>query len=147
MAKKSEKHGRSDRFKIKEEEVKITPLDFEKGKLESAPEGVSISLKYYREETECFSAWQSGEMKKFSATIKKISSIPASQLKGYKPLCVPHKNSPAEARFVPHDKLSEDLSFFELKVDPSNKARAHGVFVGSVFFLVWLDRLHAVYPE
>jgi len=147
MAKKSEKHGKSRGFKIKEDEPKLTPLDFEKDKLASDKEGVSISLKYYREETECFSEWQSGEMKKFSATIKKVSGLSASTLKGHKPLCVPHKYDPAESRFTRPDKLSEDLSFFELKVDPSNKARVHGVFVGSVFFLVWLDRLHAVYPE
>lgn len=147
MGKKLAKSGKGSGFKIKEDEPKLTPIDFEKNKLESETEGVSISLKYYREETECFSDWQASEMKKFSATIKKISSLSASALKGYKPLCVPHKNAPAEARFARHDKLSEDLRFFELKVDPSNKARAHGVFVGSVFFLVWLDRLHAVFPE
>jgi hypothetical protein len=147
MAKRLGNRGKKQSFKIKEDEPRVTPLDLEKNKLESHDEGVSISLKYYRDETECFSAWQSAEMKKFSATIKKVSGFTASKLKSYSALCVPHKHSPAEARFVRHDKLSEDLSFFELKVDPSNKARMHGVFVGSVFFLVWLDRLHAVYPE
>ncbi|MFJ5487377.1 hypothetical protein ACIKTA_07040, partial [Hansschlegelia beijingensis] len=32
---------------------------------------------------------------------------------------------------------------WEIKVDPSNKLRIHGLFVDSVFFLVWLDREHA----
>jgi hypothetical protein len=147
MAKKSGKPGKGRGFKIKEEEPTLTPLDLEKDKLGSPTEGVSISLKYYREETECFSDWQSGELKKFSATIKKVGQLEAAVLKGHKPLCVPHKYDPAEARFARPAKLSEDLKFFEIKVDPSNKARIHGVFVGSVFFLVWLDRLHAVYPE
>ena len=31
--------------------------------------------------------------------------------------------------------ISEDIQFHELKVDASNKARIHGFFVGSVFFL------------
>jgi len=60
---------------------------------------------------------------------------------------VHHKHAPAEDRFTRHAKLSEDLKFFEIKVDQSNKARMHGVILGSVFYLVWLDRLHAVYPE
>jgi hypothetical protein len=147
MAKKSGKAGKSSGFQIKEAEPKLTPLDLEKNKLGSEFEGVSISLKYYREETECFSDWQSGELKKFSAAIKKLGQLDASTLKGHKPLCEPHKYDPAEQRFSRPAKLSEDLKFFEIKIDASNKARIHGVFVGSVFFLVWLDRLHAVYPE
>ena len=35
----------------------------------------------------------------------------------------------------------------ELKVEPSNKTWVHSILVGSVFFLVWLVRIHAVYPE
>lgn len=142
------KSGKGGGFKIKEDEPELTPLRFRENKLVSDTEGVSISLKYYREDTERFSEWQAGEMKKFSSTIKKVAGLPASKLMGYKPLCEPHK-TPLLISVIcsPRDKLSEDLSFFELKIDPSNKARAHGVFVGSVFFLVWLDRLHAVYPE
>ena len=147
MAKGSGRAGKQKGFQIAEDEIHLTPIDMEKGKLASDTEGVSISLKYYRDETECFSEWQAGELKKFSATIKKVSQMTASILKGYKPLCVPHKNDPAEKRFARPDKLSEEFKFFEIKVDPSNKARIHGVFVGSVFFLVWLDRLHAVYPQ
>ncbi len=147
MGKKSVKPGRES-FKIKAEvEPKLTPIDIETRKLGSLDEGVSISLKYFRQETECFSDWRPDELRKFSGLIKKIKQISANSLRGYKPLCEPHKYSPAEARFSRPDLLSEDLSFFELKIDPSNAARVHGVFVGSVFFLVWLDRLHAVYPE
>lgn len=147
MGQKSGKRGKRDDFKIKEDAPKLTPIDLEKEKISSETEGVSISLKYYREETECFSEWQPGELKKFSAMIAKVGQFTAMKLRGYKPLCEPHKYQPAESRFSRPAKLSEDLSFFELKVDHSNKARVHGVFVGSIFFLVWLDRLHAVYPE
>lgn len=147
MAKKLGKNGKRDSFRIKEDEPKLTPIDLEKVKLGSNTEGVSISLKYYREETECFSDWQAPELRKLSSTIKKVGQIASEALKGHKPLCEPHKNDPAERRFARPPALSEDLKFFEIKVDPSNKARIHGVFFGSVFFLVWLDRLHAVYPE
>lgn len=134
-------------FLIKEAALKISPLDLEKGKLESRTEGVSVSLKYYHQEAECFSDWQAGDLKKFSAMLGKMAQLDADKLKGYKPYCEPHKNEPAEQRFARPEKLSEDLKFFEIKVDAGNAARMHGVFVGSVFFLVWLDRLHAVYPE
>lgn len=139
--------GRTKSFKIVEAEPKLSPIDLESSKLASRDEGVSISLKYYRQETECFSQWNPGDLKKFGSTVGKIKQLTADKLKGYKPLCEPHKNDPAEKRFARPDALSEDLSFYEIKVDPSNAARIHGVFVGSVFFLVWLDKDHAVYPE
>ena len=147
MAKKSEKRGHNTEFKIKQEEPKLTAIDLEKDKLASEDEGVSVSLKYFRSGTECFSDWNSAELKKFSTTVGKVKKFTAKQLTGYKALCDRHKYAPAEDRFARPDELSEDLSFYELKVDPSNKARVHGVFVGSVFFLVWLDRAHAVFPE
>lgn len=139
--------GRNKGFDVPDVDTKLSPIDLEKNKLASREEGVSISLKYYRQETECFSQWGAGDLKKFSSTVGKIKQLTAEKLKGYKPLCEPHKNDPAEKRFSRPSALSEDLSFFEIKVDPSNAARIHGVFVGSVFFLVWLDKDHAVYPE
>lgn len=147
MAKKSKSRGNRSNFQFKEDLPKQTPLDIEKTKLSSADEGISISLKYYRKETECFSDWQKGELKKFSAIGHKISGQTALKLKAYKPLCEKHKGPPAEARFARPDNLSEDLELYEIKVDPSNKARIHGVFVNSIFFMIWLDRNHAVFPE
>lgn len=147
MAKKSGKAGRKS-FSIKlEASSKPTAIDIEKEKLASDEEGVSVSLKYFRKQTECFSEWQPDELKKFSAMLGMVGQLSASKLKAHKPYCEVHKRPPAEDRFTRPDKLSEDLTFFELKVDKSNAARVHGVFVGSVFFLVWLDRLHKVYPE
>jgi hypothetical protein len=147
MGKKSGNRGKPDKFLIKEDKPKPTAIDLERDKLGSATEGVSVSLKYYRPQTECFSQWAADELKKFSGTLSKISQLEASKLMGYKPLCEAHKRAPAEDRFARPERLSEDLKFYEIKVDPSNAARVHGVFVGSVFFLVWLDRLHAVFPE
>jgi hypothetical protein len=40
--------------------------------------------------------------------------------------------------------VSEDIPFYELHVH--SKARVHGFFVESVFFLVWLDRNHRAFP-
>lgn len=110
-------------------------------------DSVSISLKYCRTSCECFSAWQKNELKKFSATISKISGYSPLQLQSNTNLCGSHKGQPSQERFCRPDTISDDIRFFEIKVDPSNKARIHGFFVGSVFFLVWLDRKHACFPE
>jgi hypothetical protein len=147
MAKKSAKPGRGSGFQIQEPEPALSPIDLENRKLASLSEGVSVSLKYYRKSTECFSEWEKSDLKKFSDTVDKIAKYNSEQLKSHKPLCVPHRNDPASARFGRPDTLSPELRFFEVKVDPSNKLRIHGPIVGSVFFLVWLDREHAVFPE
>ncbi|HEY5064328.1 MAG TPA: hypothetical protein VIJ04_05785 [Xanthobacteraceae bacterium] len=110
-------------------------------------QSVSISLKYYMKSCECFSEWQNRDLKKFSSIIEKIGGYTPELLQGTYNLCVAHKGPPAAPRFRRPDNISEDILFHELKVDSSNKARIHGFFAGSVFFLVWLDRSHACFPS
>jgi hypothetical protein len=108
---------------------------------------VSISLKYYLRSCECFSAWQRGDLKKFSAVIDKISGYTPEMLQSTYNLCVAHKGPPKAARFRRPSNISEDILFHEIKVDASNKARVHGFFAGTIFFLVWLDRSHECFPS
>lgn len=149
MAKKSIKNGQRSFPQIKVETTDPSKIVIDANKLEShfTDDNVSISLRYYKKSCECFSDWKKDELKKFSATIDKLSKYSISQLKGHKPLCDSHKGPPAEGRFSVPDKISPDQLFHEIKVDPSNKLRVHGFFSGPVFFLVWLDREHACFPE
>lgn len=108
---------------------------------------VSVSLLYFQRSCECFSDWQKSELKKFSGTIEKLRSHTVDQLKVKRSLCDIHKNPPKEARFSIPDTLSPDISLYEIKIDPSNKSRMHGFFVGDVYFLLWLDREHACFKS
>ena len=146
MARRSGKSGPKAAFKIAGSERRASEirLDPDAG---DPDEGVSISLKHYRREAECFSDWSGPELKKFALTIGKLGQLPVAQLRGHKALCAPHRYDAAAARFSWPDALSRDLALYEIKVDPSNKARIHGVFKGAVFFLIWLDRHHAVFPS
>ena len=146
MAKKSAKAGSKSTFLLDGAEPPITPLSLEQSDMASEEQGVSVSLKYYRQETECFSEWSPGDLKKFSATIAKIKNLSATSLRNHS-LCGRHKRTPKSKRFSRPDELSAELPFFELRVDQHNAARIHGVFIGSIFHLVWLDRHHEVYPE
>ena len=96
---------------------------------------------------ECFSKWRGPELKKFSSTIEKIRGYAPDKLKANKNLCDMHKGSSSRERFKRPQDISEDIKFYEIKVDPSNKARIHGFFVQGVFFLVWLDRDHGCFPQ
>ena len=103
---------------------------------------VSISLRYFQRSCECFSKWTAAELKQFSAVIEKVRGYEPAQLKAKKNLCEIHKGAPKRDRFSKPSDLAEDLRFWEIKVDQSNKLRIHGPFVGDVFFLVWMDREH-----
>lgn len=108
-------------------------------------QNVSISLKYYDKRPECWSEWKKPELKAFTKTIGLLSQQTANQIRsGNTPKCKPHKGPTQAAKFVRPDGLSEDIDFWEIGVN--NEARVHGFFVQSVFFLVWLDRSHRVFP-
>nr|WP_298925554.1 hypothetical protein [uncultured Erythrobacter sp.] len=144
MVRKLGKNGIADEFQIEgpssgDESISLEDLP---GDLA----GVSISLRYYRKQAECFSKWGTNDLRKFSALIDKLRNHNAGTLAGSK-LCSAHKGPPAQAKFALPDSLSPDLTLYELRVDQSNKARIHGVLWGETFFLVWLDRNHAVFPE
>ncbi len=106
---------------------------------------VAINLRYYLDSCECFSDWQSKDLKKFTSTIKKLKGYTHSRLVINKSLCDLHKGKPSETRFKRPVEISDDIPFYEIKVDPANKARIHGFFVEDTFFLVWLDRSHSCF--
>lgn len=109
-------------------------------------EHVSINLRFFQKSCECFSKWQSHELKKFSAAIEKIRGYNPDMLRSNASLCEIHKGAPASKRFSLPNDISPDQALHEIKVDPSNKLRIHGFFSGSVFFMIWLDREHACFP-
>jgi len=144
MARKLGKSGIADEFQIEGPARGDDSVSLED--LPGVQAGVSISLRYYRRQTECFSKWKSSDLKKFGALVDKLRGHNANTLTGSK-LCSMHKGPPAQDRFALPESLSPDLTLHELRVDQSNKARIHGVLWGETFFLVWLDRNHAVFPE
>jgi hypothetical protein len=144
MGIKSGKSGKSREFSIVEPTTRFENVDFDE--LPGKKRGVSISLRYFRKQTECFSVWQKGDLKKFSGLIEKIRDYDERSLKS-SALCGVHKNKPSRDRFSLPDELSQDLDMYELRVDPSNKARVHGVFWAETFYLIWLDKDHQVFPS
>jgi hypothetical protein len=111
-----------------------------------------VNLKYYWPEYQCFSTWTADELKSFSNFCRKMKQLKwrdiyktggALGLKtgvGY----TPHKNIdklPANPELA---DFSPDLTWFELRVD--GESRVHGFRAKEAFFLVFLDREHAIYP-
>ena len=145
MAKGLNKKRPSPKFGS-EIEQKFEDLSIGSTKLATYLDKVSVSLRYYQSKCECFSDWKQLELKSFSQTIEKMKGYTTIMLCAKNNLCEIHKGEPKRKRFSYPDGLSPDHSFWEIKVDQSNKLRIHGFFVDEVFFLVLLDREHECFP-
>lgn len=116
-----------------------------------------VVLKYFQDTWECFSCWEKDELREFSGFLRHLaghtwqqvyssgSKIPKHGLAYTK-----YETSGAGEGAKEHltrirEQISEDISFFELRVN-QNKLRVHGFQSQSAFFLVLLDRGHAVLP-
>lgn len=114
-----------------------------------------VVLKYYQPRHQCFSAWQQTELRGFSSFVEKLRGTTWNEIVlsggrgpngkktsfGY----TPHKDRTKLPPCADLDRVSPDLTFFELRV--SGKMRVHGFRAGAAFFLVWLDREHKIYPS
>jgi hypothetical protein len=109
-----------------------------------------VSLKYFRPEHQCFSVWQSEELRAFSSFCRKLTVTSWAEI--YKSGGSPgdktgfgytvHKNVSVLPENL--ESISPDLTWFELRV--TGEARAHGFRATNAFFLVFLDRQHEIYP-
>lgn len=111
-----------------------------------------VALKYFQSTHECFSNWTPDELKAFSSFNIKLQQYTWQQVYasggkrdktglGY----TPHTNRDVLPNAPQLDALSPEITFFELRV--TQEARVHGFRSKSVFFLVWLDRGHQIYPQ
>lgn len=136
------------------ETVRLTPIEREvlgvaSAERQSSPPP-SVSLKYFDPRFECFSVWPPDKLAAFSAFVGKLAGHTWEKVYqtggalghktglGY----TPHKHR-GKLPPIPNAP-SEDLTLFELRV--TQEARVHGFRMGSIFFLVWLDKDHRVYP-
>lgn len=102
-----------------------------------------IALKYFDKKYECFSEWDSDDLKNFSNTVDKINSLTWKEIKGHSGLRLKKIDN---AKGIPNsaikNQLSKDIMFYEIRI--SKKARIIGFRSNAVFFLCWLDRNHRI---
>ena len=109
--------------------------------------GVTVSFAHYRSQTECLSTWGKADLKSFVGAVEKMRAMDIATLRNSS-LCCPHRGGRRLAkRFTRPDTIGKDYRMHEIRVDRSNTARMHGIIEDSVFYLVWLDRKHEVFPE
>lgn len=114
--------------------------------IDEPPPVVSVSLKHWHSSSECVSEWGRDDLKRLRKFVEKIQCMSWPQIKadGGLDYCL-HKGAPKGHGFSKPASISRDQSMVEMKV--GGKARVHGVETEDTFFLVWLDRNHAVFPS
>lgn len=107
---------------------------------------VLMSIKYLQHDFQCFSEWESAEMKSFWAFNKKLHEHTwkkvyqtAGPKNGLAYDKIDYKKYP-DSDFK--KELSKDHTLFELRV--TDKARVHGFRLKGIFYLCWLDRNHII---
>lgn len=116
-----------------------------------------VVLKYFQDSWECFSDWEKDELQEFSSFLRHLanhnwqqvyasgSKIPKHGL-AYTKYEIGNVSQGAKEHLKRvRDMISEDIGFFELRVN-QNTLRVHGFQSQSAFFMVLLDRQHAVFP-
>jgi hypothetical protein len=98
----------------------------------------SVNLKYFQKSHECFSDWQTKELKGFSSWVEKVSGKTEQQMTAVTQTCHAHKG---KTKPLP-TSVSPDVKMYSM--DVGAKGRVHGFFVSGDFYLVWLDRAHRV---
>lgn len=77
-----------------------------------------------------------GRSEEVQRVMGKIKQRTTAELRTHTQICERHRYKPKADRYSRLADLSDELDMFEIRVDPHNKARIHGVLVGSVFHLV-----------
>ncbi len=144
--------------KLSDNERKIFDLVTADAEREVHKKNPYVVLKYFQDSWECFSAWEKDELKQLSRFFGHLGSHTWQEV--YKTASKTDKHGLAYTKYeISHikngakdhlenvrRKISEDIEFFELRVD-QNKLRVHGFQAQAAFFLVLLDRSHSVFPS
>lgn len=91
------------------------------------------------------SEWQRGELQALRKFIDKAQGLTIAQLRNDPGLQLKGHKGKAASGFSRPKELSKEISLSELRV--TGRARVHGALLNNVFYLVWLDRGHDVFPE
>lgn len=106
---------------------------------ETSDDFCGVNFRYFQQKHQCLSHWQKEELKALATWIVKQAARTVPQITSTTKTCHAHQG---KKRSLPAD-VSPDVRLYGL--DVTGGARVHGFFTSNTFFLVWLDRDHAIH--
>lgn len=110
-----------------------------------AEKPVSVSLRYWHTGSQCLSDWQKKELSGLRKLIDKLQKLTPTAIRSDPGLFWKAHSGAAARGFSRPSDLSADITLCEVRV--SGKARVHAALHDGLFYLVWLDRNHDVFPS
>ncbi|MEH1781133.1 MAG: hypothetical protein V7K67_07390 [Nostoc sp.] len=116
------------------------------------PQGISFSFKYYQDSNSKFSCSQKEVIYWLTLLdrLKALSSLTAQELlvnRSSTLRCHPIKwEDTSERAFgLPNEEQLVDIPY-QFSISSNEHGRVHGFFINEIFYIVWLDRDHLLYP-
>ena len=117
-----------------------------------SPIGISFSFKYYQDSHECFHCREKGTIYLLTLLdrLKSLSGLSVRELltnRSSALRCHPidwRDNSQAEFGLPNEEQLVDTPCQFSLSAN--EHGRVHGFFIDEIFYIVWLDPDHLLYP-
>jgi hypothetical protein len=116
------------------------------------PQGISFSFKYYQDGHSKFSCSEKEVIYWLTLLdrLKALSSLSAQELlvnRSSSLRCHPIKwEDTSESSFgLPNEEQLVDTPY-QFSLSSNEHGRVHGFFIGEIFYIVWLDPDHLLYP-
>ena len=116
------------------------------------PQGISFSFKYYNENHNKFSCTEKEAIYWLTLLkrLKDLSSLTVQELlvnRSSTLRCHPIKwEDTSESGFgLPNEEQLVDTPY-QFSLSSNEHGRIHGFFIGEIFYIVWLDPDHLLYP-
>jgi hypothetical protein len=124
----------------------------QKTKLKKPPQGISFSFKYFQDNHSKF-ACNDGEIGYWLTLLgrlKALSGLTAQELlinRSSSLRCHPIKwDDTSESGFgLPNEEQLVDIPY-QFSLSSNEHGRVHGFFIDQVFYIIWLDPHHRLYP-
>ncbi|SFK39360.1 MAG6450 family protein [Methylocapsa palsarum] len=126
--------------------MKLPSDTLDSSKLEfSVVSKIEVSFKYWSSGSECLSDWQQAQLKFLRKFVDKIQNLTPTEIQTDQGLCYKLHKGKTSSGFSRPAAVSKDIALAEMRI--SGKSRVHGFVESGRFYLVWLDRNHAVFPS
>ncbi|MCC5628532.1 hypothetical protein [Nostoc sphaeroides] len=116
------------------------------------PQGISFSFKYYQDDRSKFSCREKEVIYWLTLLdrLKALSSLTAQELlvnRSSTLRCHPIKwEDTSERAFgLPNEEQLVDIPY-QFSISSNEHGRVHGFFIDEIFYIVWLDPDHLLYP-
>ena len=139
--------------RLKETSISRKPDNLKSTELSQLQKGIAFSYKYLQEYHSKFSIRQRDIQYLIAllSRLRDLSSLSVQELKGNSSKTlrchsIDWKDTSENNFGIPNEEQLVDVPY-QFSISANEHGRVHGFFIGQVFYIVWLDPEHKLYPS